>query len=263
MTRKSTSWDVAQRDQPEPAVNWLRAAAFERDCFLVDLAVVFSFAVWVPDGYRPFWLPLVFASGAVLFTLAGSVVIRGLDSLTERIPKRRADASARIADDLAWPTVSSAFVFKRDLFTRDLICLALVTPDGVVEFNECDDAWSELVAALPERLPGCVPYAAWYLDVAAEPFATRVRQIYGEATSAAPELDTLGTSDPTATVRDYLGGGTIVMFLAIVLLLAIIGILHGPRVLANLVPAIVAYLAISRAAMFSWIALRGAATQNM
>jgi hypothetical protein len=242
-------------------VNWLRVAAFERDWFLVDIAVVMSIAVWVPGGYRPLWLPLLFASGAVLVTLADRILIRALGSLTGRMRTRTTNSSARIPDEIAWPSVRSAFAFKRDLFTRDLICLALVTPEGVVEFNECDATWSEVIAALPARLPGSVPYAAWYLDVAAEPFAPRVRQIYGEPTSVVPDLATVGASPPSpVTVRDYLGAGTTVIFLAIALLLAVIGILHGPRVLASLVPAIVAYMALSRAAVFCWFAVRGAGT---
>ncbi len=49
------------------------------------------------------------------------------------------------------------------------------------------------------------------------------------------------------------------MLLAIAFLLVIIGLLQGPRVLANLVPAILAYVAISRAAILAWFKRRGAA----
>jgi hypothetical protein len=262
----------------------LRAAAIERDWFLVDIAVFMSLAAWVPDGYRPLWLPLAFGGAAALFVVVSRALGRGLSALAERLLRRGRGPTIRTDGDgftiragarapevrYCWRDVERAYAFKRDLYTTDLVCLALATRDGVVELNERDDGWQAFAEALEERLPGCEPYGVWYLDVIKVPFAARTHRIYGPASEAKPppaepapaaacddqESYAGGSATVWTSLRDYLACGTAPLVLAAAFVLAVVGAVHGPRSLIYaFMPVALAYVALSRIALGAWLAI--------
>jgi hypothetical protein len=261
----------------------LRAAAFERSAWFVEIALFFSFAAWVPDGYRPLWLPAALALAGVAFTRAMIGTNRLLSNVTDRILRRDRSDTIEIADrgfslgsargrrsaSCAWSEIERAYAFKRDLGTTDLVCLAFVTRDSVVEVDESATGWRDLVAALPERLPGCETFATWYLDVVLIPFEPQLRSIYGapagdETDGARAILETLVPEDdddqvPGAmTVRDYLGIGTTGMYLAVAGLTAAVGLVHGPRSLVAVAAVTLVEIALTRAILFAILARRPA-----
>jgi hypothetical protein len=80
--------------------------------------------------------------------------------------------------ELPWKAVKSATVFKRDLLTYDLICLQLRVADDVIEFDEEDLQWKELLEAIQHHLPGCTPWHEWFSEVAFPAFETKERLIF-------------------------------------------------------------------------------------
>ena len=80
--------------------------------------------------------------------------------------------------EFPWGAVECATVFKRDLFTYDLICLQLKVADDVIEFDEEDLNWKELVEAMPNHLSGCILWSDWFTEVAFPAFETKERLIY-------------------------------------------------------------------------------------
>jgi hypothetical protein len=81
---------------------------------------------------------------------------------------------------LAWDEIATVEVFKRDLFTLDLVCLALarVGTEDVIEVDEEDPRWLDLVDALPSYLPGCRTLGEWFTDVAFPAFEENRRRLY-------------------------------------------------------------------------------------
>ena len=78
-----------------------------------------------------------------------------------------------------WAAVRSIDVFKRDFVSYDLICLRLILAGGVVvEFDEEDPGWTELMGALPLRLPGCRAWGDWFATVAFPAFEEKFQRIF-------------------------------------------------------------------------------------
>ena len=78
---------------------------------------------------------------------------------------------------MPWAKVSRVDVFKRDLFTTDLVCMFLQGADqSAVEIHEEMDGWVPFIEALPERLPGCEK--DWFPRVAHPAFATNMETIF-------------------------------------------------------------------------------------
>ncbi len=71
---------------------------------------------------------------------------------------------------LSWSEVTGVLAYKRDIFTMDLICIALATADGTLEINENMEGWSPLIEVLPKYLPGSKSAAEWWKQVAFPPF---------------------------------------------------------------------------------------------
>ena len=68
---------------------------------------------------------------------------------------------------LAWKDTISITAFKRDLYTVDLICLAIrLEENKTVEINEDMDGWESLVKQLPVYLAGCRKLEEWFDTVA-------------------------------------------------------------------------------------------------
>jgi len=82
-------------------------------------------------------------------------------------------------DRIKWNDVVSVYVFKRDLFAVDCICILFELSDGTsVEINEEMQGWGNLVDKLPQRLPDCKNFADWFETVAFPAFEINVNQIY-------------------------------------------------------------------------------------
>lgn len=80
---------------------------------------------------------------------------------------------------VAWTEIESAYVYKRDAFTIDLICLAFRTENGEgFELNESMAGWENLIENLPEHLPGCLKFHEWFMTVAFPAFEMNLTQIY-------------------------------------------------------------------------------------
>jgi hypothetical protein len=77
-----------------------------------------------------------------------------------------------------WPEIHSIEVFKRDLFTYDLICLQVRTKESSVEFDEEDLNWTDLMIALPTHLHGCKPWGEWFTNVAFPAFETKRQKVF-------------------------------------------------------------------------------------
>jgi hypothetical protein len=79
----------------------------------------------------------------------------------------------------SWASIRLVTAFKRDLFAVDCICLHFEGTDGIgVELNEEMAGWNRLIDALPLKLPGCKPFAEWFLVVAFPAFAPNPTEIY-------------------------------------------------------------------------------------
>jgi hypothetical protein len=80
---------------------------------------------------------------------------------------------------MRWDEVIEAKAFKRDLLAVDCICLFLSGADGMgIELDEEMEGWTSLCEALPQRLPGCLPFHEWLWNVATPAFETNLRTIF-------------------------------------------------------------------------------------
>lgn len=83
---------------------------------------------------------------------------------------------------IAWRDTVRIEVFKRDLFTIDLICLSFVLRnDRALEVNEEMEGWKSLVEKLPEYFTGCQSLEQWFPAVAFPAFRTNRTVIYSRA----------------------------------------------------------------------------------
>ncbi len=80
--------------------------------------------------------------------------------------------------EITWGAVQYATVFKRDLFAYDLICLQLKVADDVIEFDEEDLNWAQLVEAMPNHLSGCIQWGDWFTEVAFPAFEAKEQLIF-------------------------------------------------------------------------------------
>ena len=80
---------------------------------------------------------------------------------------------------VAWRDTIRVEAFKRDLWSVDLICLAIVSSNiKALEVNEEIEGWDSLVEKLPEYLPGCRTFEEWFHVVAFPAFKTNRTVIY-------------------------------------------------------------------------------------
>lgn len=82
---------------------------------------------------------------------------------------------------LRWDAVHTVIAYKRDIYSYDLICLALGNDKESIEVNEEMQGWSELVERLPAFLPGTRPLSGWWERVAQPPFAPSVTTLFRRA----------------------------------------------------------------------------------
>lgn len=115
------------------------------------------------------WETLWRRLGAVLRARAGrkARIVAGAAGLSIEFP-RRLVATRRFLD---WNDIERVEAFKRDLLTTDLICLKVRAAERSIEVNEEMEGWDELVAQLPERLPGALSWEKLFLAVVKPAFA--------------------------------------------------------------------------------------------
>jgi hypothetical protein len=81
-----------------------------------------------------------------------------------------------------WADVFHVVAFKRDLFHVDLICMEIQDRlNSSIEVDEEMEGWKELVANLPEYLPGFPKFEEWFLRVATPAFETCPTELYRRA----------------------------------------------------------------------------------
>jgi len=109
------------------------------------------------------------------------VVSRYLERLIAILRRRRAAAPGvsvdaeglRIgAERVAWSDVRRLDAYKRDIYSGDLFCLAILVAAGgrLFEINEESPGWKEAGDAIERYLPGSLPRAEWTLRlIAANP----------------------------------------------------------------------------------------------
>jgi hypothetical protein len=91
------------------------------------------------------------------------------------------DDGSSIKVSVPWSDVVSVSAFKRDIYTYDLICIALETAEGCLEVNEDMEGWGAMVDALPEHLPGTPDNTEWWEKVALPPFVTNWTTLFTRA----------------------------------------------------------------------------------
>ena len=80
---------------------------------------------------------------------------------------------------LRWSEINRLTVFKRDLFTVDLLCLLFeFSGDRAIEFDEDMEGWKALIDGLPHHLQGCKAQGEWFPSVAFPAFAPNPTEIY-------------------------------------------------------------------------------------
>lgn len=94
---------------------------------------------------------------------------------------------------LHWSEILAVDVFKRDLFSIDLICLWLwrLHSDEPLEIDEEDPFWSEIKSALERSLPGIVAERCWFRSVAFPAFETNHQRIYSDCPAKAGDVPAL------------------------------------------------------------------------
>ena len=79
---------------------------------------------------------------------------------------------------VAWADIDRIFVFKKDLFAVDLICLAIDAGDNRFDLDEDFGGWLEFAEGISEYLPECAKFEEWFEAVAFPPFETNPTRIY-------------------------------------------------------------------------------------
>ncbi len=80
---------------------------------------------------------------------------------------------------IPWPRIKRILAFKRDLFSRDMICLLIEQENKLVyEVNESTPGWAELVNQIPVRLPSAKSHAEWFLGVAFPAFDVSATAVF-------------------------------------------------------------------------------------
>ena len=90
---------------------------------------------------------------------------------------------------LNWQQIGAVYAYKRDCWTVDQICVALVdeTRQISIDVGEDDKGYPELIAHLPDHLPGCLAVVEWWFGVAFPPFETQLTRLYTrEVTTTSP-----------------------------------------------------------------------------
>jgi hypothetical protein len=80
---------------------------------------------------------------------------------------------------MTWEEVVRIVAFKQDLFTTDCVCLMMLRDDdNGVQVDEEMKGWSEFTESLPIHLPGCRPWADWFMKITTPAFASNETEIF-------------------------------------------------------------------------------------
>lgn len=83
---------------------------------------------------------------------------------------------------LPWDNIRAVMLYKRDVYTYDLLCAAVTSDSGSsLELNEEMPGWDAFARALHAHLPGAPEWKDWYLKVFAMP-AGESLQLYSRVT---------------------------------------------------------------------------------
>lgn len=79
-----------------------------------------------------------------------------------------------------WEKIVQVIVYKRDCYTVDLICLAILDREGLVllEVDEGMIGFQELIDEKPRRLDGCLSMGGWNMQVTFPAFETSLTELY-------------------------------------------------------------------------------------
>jgi hypothetical protein len=93
----------------------------------------------------------------------------------------------------SWQDITRIAVFKRDLYTHDLICMLIETSSGVQEFHESMRGWEELISDVQDYLPSAIPAAHWLLKVMTPPLNRRPLWCTSASGEGVDEIDRCAT----------------------------------------------------------------------
>jgi hypothetical protein len=78
-----------------------------------------------------------------------------------------------------WSDVVAVFVYKKDLYVVDMICMSIALKNGhEFHLDEQMAGWTDLTERLPKILPGCLAIEEWFFQVAFPAFETNLIRIY-------------------------------------------------------------------------------------
>lgn len=84
---------------------------------------------------------------------------------------------------ILWQDVTNVYVYKRDVFTHDLICLMFRTKGAqTMELNEQMEGWQDIIVNLPNHLPDCKSFDEWFMEAAFPAFELNLIEIYQKET---------------------------------------------------------------------------------
>ena len=110
----------------------------------------------------------------------GKLVEVSEEGLVFRLPaKEKRQSEPRSSQRMGWEVIERVEVFKRDLFSVDLICVQFTCYHGEeIEIDEEDGHWERVIGMLPECLPGCLDWRTWFSKVAFPAFETNRRVVF-------------------------------------------------------------------------------------
>ena len=77
-----------------------------------------------------------------------------------------------------WTEIISVAAFKRDCLAYDLLCMVFEAAGTQFEVDEEMEGWAEMIAALPNFLPGIRASEQWWDEVVHPAFATNVTRLF-------------------------------------------------------------------------------------
>jgi hypothetical protein len=87
-------------------------------------------------------------------------------------------AAGGTAHLIPWQEIRRILVFKRDLYTHDMIAMWIDSHSIQLEVNETMAGWPELSSQLSRYLPTALPYESWFLKVAFPAMEPAPTEIY-------------------------------------------------------------------------------------
>ena len=118
----------------------------------------------------------------------------------ERVSKRMQNVTSRISliesglavtftssngesriEEIDWVNIEKVIAYKRDCYSFDLMCLAIVVAENALEITEEIEGWDDLLDRAPGFLPGWQSKADWYQGVMLPAFKTFATTIFSRS----------------------------------------------------------------------------------